>query len=240
MKITILGASHGVPEANRKCSCTMLETCGRYYFIDMGILPFEELNTRNIPAEAVKGVFLTHMHGDHSNGLVSFVDLASWHFKSMDPVIFLPDLRAVDGLKFWLEVNGTEMRPLRFEEVHEGLIFDDGFLKVTAVPTKHCPHSHAYLAEAEGKAVLFTGDLKVNAPSDDFPEIAKTRPTDLMICEAAHFPATEYVPILSQCPTKKVCINHYVPWNIPNVMQLGKELDPVPVILANDNMEFIL
>ena len=85
----------------------------------------------------------------------------------------------------------------------------------------------AGLPVMEGKAVLFTGDLK--HPNVDFPKIAKEKPTEFVICEAAHFPATDYAPVLSACPTKQVLVNHYAPWNIPNVMQLAETLAPLPV-----------
>ena len=55
MQITFLGASHGVPEANRRCSCTLIETNGRYYFIDMGVNAIDALRTRGIEVEDVKG-----------------------------------------------------------------------------------------------------------------------------------------------------------------------------------------
>ena len=51
MQITFLGASHGVPEANRRCSCTLIETNGRYYFIDMGVNAIDALRTRGIEVE---------------------------------------------------------------------------------------------------------------------------------------------------------------------------------------------
>ena len=113
------------------------------------------------------------------------------------------------------------------KKITDGTIFDDGYLKVTAIPTQHCPDSHAFFVEAEGKAVLFTGDLK--HPNVDFPKIAKEKPTEFIICEAAHFPATDYAPVLAACPTKQVLVNHYAPWNIPNVMQLAETLAPLPV-----------
>ncbi len=93
------------------------------------------------------------------------------------------------------------MRDLRFKKVTDGTIFDDGYLKFTAIPTQHCPDSHAFFVEAEGKAVLFTGNLK--HPTVDFPKIAKEKPTEFVICEAAHFPATDYAPVLSACPQSR-------------------------------------
>ena len=81
-------------------------------------------------------------------------------------------------------------------------------------------------------------DLK--HPNVDFPKIAKEKPTEFVICEAAHFPATDYAPVLAACPTKQVLVNHYAPWNIPNVMQLAETLAPLPVKFVNDGMQITL
>ena len=124
MQITFLGASHGVPEANRRCSCTLIETNGRYYFIDMGVNAIDALRTRGIEVEDVKGIFITHMHGDHTNGLISFVDLISWYFKTADPEICLPNLEGVEAIRAWLKANHCEMRDLRFKKITDGTIFD--------------------------------------------------------------------------------------------------------------------
>ena len=63
MNVTLLGTSHGVPEPNRRCSCSMVEVSGRYYFIDMGMNAIDEIVTRQIPVDAVKGVFITQNVG---------------------------------------------------------------------------------------------------------------------------------------------------------------------------------
>ena len=36
MKITFVGTSHGVPFADRYCTCTMIESGNSVYFIDAG------------------------------------------------------------------------------------------------------------------------------------------------------------------------------------------------------------
>ena len=51
----------------------------------MGVNAIDALRTRGIEVEDVKGIFITHVHGDHTNGLISFVDLISWYFKTADP-----------------------------------------------------------------------------------------------------------------------------------------------------------
>ena len=60
MKITFLGTSHGVPEANRKCSCIMIEVGENIYFVDMGMPVVDELRTRGKSMAAVKGASLLH------------------------------------------------------------------------------------------------------------------------------------------------------------------------------------
>lgn len=234
VKITFLGASHGYPEPNRRCSCAMLDLGGKIYFIDMGVMALEDLVTRGISPDAVKGIFITHMHGDHTNGLVHFVDLISWKYKTVDPVICLPSLQGVEPMRGWLAANETPMRDLQFREYDSGVIFDDGTLKVTAIPTRHCETSHSFLVEAEGKTVLFTGDLK--RPGIDFPEIVKQLHTDLMVCECAHFPATDYIPVLEQCRTDRVCINHHSPRYFNTIAPLTEAIS-TPLVIAYDGLE---
>lgn len=238
MKITFLGSSHGVPEPNRKTSCTMIEVNGRYYFIDIGIQLINELITRGVSINDVKSIFLTHMHGDHSNGLPAFVDLASWYFKTVDPDIYLPNIEAVDGINAWVRVTGIQPREMKYHEISEGIIFDDGVLNVTAISTKHCDRSHAFLVRAEGKTILFTGDLA--RPGIDFPAAAKEEEIDLAVCESAHFSPLEYAPIFAESNIKKVCINHYVKSRFADILQLTNEINPIPVLIATDNMEINL
>ena len=96
MRIIFLGTSHGVPEPNRRCSCTMIETKGRYYFVDMGFCAIDDLVTRGIPVEAVKAIFVTHHHGDHTDGLLPFIDLITWYYKKADPLVYLSKIEQGD------------------------------------------------------------------------------------------------------------------------------------------------
>ena len=240
MRLTFLGTSHGVPEPNRKCSCTLLETGGRYYFIDMGATVVEDLVTRGISLNDVGGVFITHMHGDHTNGLPAFCDMLSWvrSWRDADPVFCLPDLAAQDALRAWVALNGVRMKALRFVQAGDGPCFDDGNLRVTAIPTQHCPGSHAYLAEAEGKAVLFTGDLR--RPDIDFPAAAGQREIALAVCECAHFPADRYEMPLRVSRVRRVCFNHYTRGNYAGLLALADTLPEIPMRIVSDGAEIVL
>ncbi len=237
MRLTFLGTSHGIPEPNRKCSCTMLETGGRYYLIDMGATVVEDLITRGISPRDVGGVFITHMHGDHTNGLPAFCDMLTWarSWQGADPVICLPDLAAADALRAWIAVNGVRMKAFRFVQAGDGPCFDDGNLHVTAIPTQHCPRSHAYLTEAEGKAVLFTGDLR--RPDIDFPAVAGQREIALAVCECAHFTADRYETPLRVSRVRRVCFNHYFRANCTGMLALADTLPEIPMRIVSDGTE---
>jgi len=233
MRITFIGTSHGIPEPGRKCSCTMIEAGGRYYFVDMGTSAIEDVHTMGVPVDAIGAVFITHMHGDHTNGLIQFADLLTWYYKDASPAIFLPRIEGAKMISDWIGLQYVS-RELDYREVSAGVIFDDGTLKVTAVRTQHCDVSYAYILEGDGKAVLFTGDLK--NPGVDFPEIAKTQPLDLAVCEAGHFPASDYTSVMKEGKIAKVCINHCYPRYLASVNELREAMGDTPVILANDGM----
>ena len=243
MKIVFFGASHGVPEPNRKCSCTMIEAGGNRYFMDMGVNAIDGLITRGISPNEVKTVFVTHMHGDHTDGLIPFIDLCNWYFKASAPVFYLPaDTDQVKtAIAGWLGCNGSQMRDFEFHNVQEGALYDDGVLKVTAYRTLHIGESYCYLLEAEGKRVFFSGDMCHKGPQNDFPTCIFEKPVDLAICEAAHFHATEYLPMFEgQTNLKKLCFNHYSDKHLASVLEMKALLPDIPVVRAFDDMEIIV
>ncbi len=235
MQITFLGTSTGVPMAGRRCSCTMVEVDGRYYIIDLGMLVIEEFRTRGLPVENIRGVFLTHMHSDHMGGLYPFIDMLGWYFKEADPVICLPDMEIVKLFDIWYAATGTSRRPLQYRQTQPGVIFDDGTVKVTAFPTQHCPNAYSLLVEGAGKRVFFTGDMK--HPAIDFPAAVKQQEIDLAICEAAHFAATDYAPVLAESKIRRVCVNHYSAWNMANIQTLSQDSPQLNVTVVTDGME---
>lgn len=241
MKITFVGSSHGVPEAHRKCQSIMIEVGDNVYFVDMGTSAINALRVRGIPIEAVKGVFITHMHGDHTNGLPEFVDLITWFFTAADPTICIPFVEAGRVINDWLKITQNKRsKDIKYVETNEGVVFDDGTLKMTAVPTQHCVRSFSYIAQAEGKTVLFTGDLR--GPATDFPVAAFEYPLDLIVCESAHFEATDYIPVFEGHDIKRLCVTHYSDRFVTSAMKLCNELGArgVQTCLATDDLEIKL
>lgn len=239
MKLTFLGTSHGVPEAHRKCTSVMLTTGGKHYIIDAGVPLVSTLNQMQVDLHDVKLVLLTHMHGDHANGLIEFVDLRVWHYKDLDTAIYVPEIKAREGMMGWLNVtHGMDIsgKMPEFNEVREGVFYDDGNVRIFAINNDHLPDrpSYSYVVEAEGKRVVFTGDMGHEGYSD-FPAPAYEQECDLVVTEAAHCRLTDCMDIFGKLTTKKLIVSHIVPWNEPEVGRLAEQVD-YPVVLAYDGM----
>lgn len=238
MRITFLGTSHGIPEPNRRCSCTMIEVDNNIYFIDMGVMALYDIITFGKKVEDIKGIFITHLHGDHSNGLFSLVDLINWYYTSCDPKIYLPDLKSKDVFEAWLGITKAKNRDLDFNESFEGVIYFDDKIKITAQQTQHCSRSFSYLVECNGKKVLFSGDLR--NPSHDFPHKLCEDKVDLAILEVAHFPATEYSQIIEKYNFEHIIFNHYAPRNIPSIQSIKESFRNTRIDISNDLMQITL
>ena len=95
--------------------------------------------------------------------------------------------------------------------------------------------SYAVIVEAEGKKVLFSGDL---APDFmDFPA-EKARECDLVFCELTHFPLEKALPVLQTIAPEKLVFYHlHTPHQSAEgqakILEKCAGLD-YPVILADD------
>ena len=240
MRLTFIGTSHGVPEPHRRCSSYLLEVNGAYYIIDMGTQTVEDLRRLGVSIDDVRLVICTHPHGDHTNGLISFVDLVNWYFKSATPTVLVPDEAMIPPMKAWIEVTGSgSLREgIALGTVREGVTYEDENIQITAVRNQHCKNAFSFFVEAEGKRVLFTGDLR--HPTVDFPAPAFDLACDLILCELAHFSADDCIPVFDKTKAKKILHTHISPrWHESLARQMAAK-HPYAYGAVQDGMELIL
>ncbi|MBO7218263.1 MAG: MBL fold metallo-hydrolase, partial [Clostridia bacterium] len=72
MRLIFVGTSHGIPESDRFCTSIFLEVGENVYIIDAGAPVSQMLLRYGFTHDAVKGVFITHLHGDHFDGIFEF------------------------------------------------------------------------------------------------------------------------------------------------------------------------
>ena len=229
MKITFLGTSHGLPQKDRCCSSLLLEVGDNAYLIDGGAPVGDILTRKGFNFERVKAIFTSHAHSDHIYGMLQFISLCNWYYKTVNIDIFFTEVSLSEAYKS-LELATTKRldeERLRRKIVAAGEFYNDGKLKVTAISTNHMPPHPSYclVFEAEGKRFIYTGDLK-GVDAEDFPKIAEKEPSDLIVTEAAHFLAEVIVEKTISCPTKRVAVVH-----------IGRDINSQISIIEQANMK---
>ena len=249
MKITFVGSGHGVPSAQRYCSAVMVEVGASIYFIDAGAPIMDELLRMGRDINNVRAVFITHCHGDHLSGLPNMADLADWYYKDAKIGFYLPEQSTIDAIEA-LIVSTHGGRPLRegvdFYQYDEGFVYQDENIKLTAIPNKHIftqnRPSYCFLVEADGKRVLFSGDLSQHLALEDFPKLAMSEELDAFVCEMAHFTMDMLKPYLRKCTAKAVYFNHVYPLDKFNLIEAEDASGEYPfkMHIAKDRDEILL
>ena len=249
MKVTFIGSSHGIPSAERYCSCTMIEVNGALYFIDAGAPVIDLLLRRGRHPNEIRAVFCTHHHGDHTDGLLNLTDLCNWAYTDSSVDIFVTKAEQAEILKACVIISSkpVDTDRLRYHTAKAGTVYEDENVRVTYFPTRHCEPfpSYAILVEAEGKRALFTGDMSNGLEKNDFPVYAIENETDLVVSELAHFACSAVVPYAERLRTKRLVFNHV---NFAHGGRKFEEIEemnvsgkyPFTVAAANDGDEILL
>lgn len=217
MKLTFIGTSDGIPRADRYCTCMMLEVGKSTYLIDAGAPVCDIFPRTGRSIEEIRTVFNTHIHADHAEGIYRIADLVNGYYKNHEMDLYIADAQYSDLIVQLIEMAsghpGTKFDHdrVRFHQIDPAIPYEDENIKVTYFPTGHIDkpyHSYAMLVEAEGKKILFSGDLSKNLRDDDIPAIAFEAPIDLMVCEFAHIRPEFLTPYLPKIKARQVFFNH--------------------------------
>lgn len=218
MKLSFLGTSHGVPAADRYTSCYLLEAGGNLYIFDAGAPVVNLLLQRSADVRDVKAFFCSHFHGDHVDGGIAMLNLFDWYYKETDMDAFLPDPVSEAVIRLYGrecdDAYFTDGR-IRMHIIKPGVIFDDGVIKVTAIPVAHITApgkcSYAFAIEGEGKSILYTGDLSHDPDTKDFPEVAFRQHFDLILSECAHFTVQKLAACMDRVDADYFAVSHIFP-----------------------------
>lgn len=248
MKITFLGTSHGVPDKGRFCQSILIESGGAAYLVDAGAPVIDLLIRKDFDLTKIKAVFITHMHGDHIDGLLSLVDLCSWYFRNTDFDIYFTEKEGIPCFENMLNMifkNALEFPKgrLRFKLMQSDFIYDDSNIKVTPVPTGHIFKQNrpafGYIIEGEGKKVYISGDL--NGETIDYSDIVNYEEIDAFVVECAHFAPERLIEKLKKCIAKRVMVIHGYRAEIANAFAEFKNTNPgFELIYPSDGDEYII
>jgi len=240
-----LGTSHGAAEYGRSCSVNVLDVNGHYYVFDCGGNIETKMKDLAMPMANVRAVFISHMHEDHVGSLSAI----GKHFtvyigKEASIRIMMPERAGIEAFRAWmlaLHTNAEKMKRLELKEIFEGEIYRDEFVAVSAIATRHieCGRypSYAFVIEAEGKRILYTGDLAYDF--SDYPEVLYTEDFDLVVSELVHFHLEENLEDIKKTRTKKLVFTHINLNKAKSLREIAHTF-PFEVTVAEENATFSL
>ena len=176
MHVTLLGT--GCPQAHpmRMGPASLVRADDLSLLVDCGSGVTQRLVEAGSHSAAIDALFLTHLHTDHLVDLYQVI-ISSWHRGRDRPHrLFVPKGvgALVDGLmELWRDEReqriAYERRPstaafdLEVTEIEEGVVFDEGGIRVEAFLVDHGPVRPAFglTFEQRGLRTVFSGDTTV-------------------------------------------------------------------------------
>lgn len=224
MKLTFLGTCSGTePMPRRHHSSFVLEIGGVNYWFDAGENCSHAAYTSGIDLSRVRAVFISHMHIDHTGGLANliftiykvFERTKKAHINDNCYDVFVPDLDLFSAIRSVAEAyvppHAIGVRAVG-REVKDGVVYEDTNVRVSALHNAHLGedgtdgwHSYSYLIEAEGKRIVFSGD--VLAASELDPLIGEG--CDLLIMETGHHAVEDVCRYAEEHSVKRLLFTHH-------------------------------
>lgn len=233
--VRFLGTACARPTVSRYCSSIALMVNDAVYVLDCGEPCAASLIRAGINLAFLQSVFVTHVHTDHVSGLPSLLD-ATVPYNRTEPVnVFLPSY-ALPRIADYLDLVGSDGLH-RLHPIQPGMVYEDAHIRLDAYPTRHTRESYAFTIEANGKRLVYSGDI--TSPE----EVASLYDNaDLGIIELAHFPPSAIAQHLKGRPIGRLVMTHLsyrlqgVDSECAIVAQLQKELISIPIEMAKDGM----
>jgi ribonuclease BN (tRNA processing enzyme) len=168
MRLTVIGSGDAFGSGGRFNTCFMIEAGGRTVLLDCGASSLVALKARKIDPNAIDGVILSHLHGDHFGGLPFFLLDAQFLSRRERPLIIAgpPGTRArLDApheVFFPRSSKSTWRFPLDVAEIPPGVPDEVlGFAIRTAevIHQSGAPSTAVRLTQ-DGRVLSYSGDTE--------------------------------------------------------------------------------
>ncbi len=258
LRVTILGSSAGFPTAARPNTTSVGVWRGEaLYLLDAGEGVAGQFARRGIAPDALRAIFISHMHADHTGGLPVLMQWLQLNKRERSLDICLPS-EGVEGFSNVLSMHYLLPEWLGFGlelmAVEEGPGYEDEGISVEAIPNRHLEgfverlkemgearagESFSYVVGADGRRIVFSADL---AYPWEVPE--RVRGADLAIVELAHYTPEELGGALRGLALPRLVVMHLIHTLEPEEGEIPARIKAAgyegEVMVAHDGDEFSL
>lgn len=251
MKIVLLGT--GTPRAfpGRAKSGVAVLAAGKTFLVDCGGAVVDQLIKAGIMPQRISDVLFTHHHSDHNSGFFD-VFISSWRTHVVTERVFegrsVP--MSVYGPTSTKEIIGKMRDSFEFDvnlrvnynksadqganilyfESNEGVIYDEGGIKITAFEVDHRPvmPAIAYKFEYNGKSVVISGDTVPVANM-----VKHSRGVDLLVHESYNKKWLD--ALIEKFPAQATGLGNPAKYHSTTleVAQIAKEADVLHLVLTH-------
>jgi ribonuclease Z len=196
LHVGFCGTGSPLPSRERAGACTVVIAGGTLFVFDTGDGAGEVLSLMGLPLGKIEGVWLTHLHSDHFEGLGPLA-LQRWVGTSASTPLAVagpPGTEKVaQGLTlayqtdsgFRIAHHGTGVVPpsgvgITGSVIAPGIVYDKGGVRITAFAVNHAPVAPAYGYRVDwgGRSVTISGDTAASPAL-----IAAAKGTDVLVHE---------------------------------------------------------
>lgn len=191
----LIGTGNPRPNPERGGAATAIVAGNKWFLVDAGRGATLRIAGTKLKYEELGGVFITHLHSDHIAGLPD-VFATSWQFGRKTKPLQLYGPKGIQQLSdailqffaydIHIRRDLVEKHPaagatIDTHVVNEGVVYDDGDVKVTAFKEAHAPVEPAfgYRFDSGGRSIVISGDTRPNANLIQFAKGA-----DVLIIES--------------------------------------------------------
>jgi len=216
----ILGCSGGVPTQSRAVTCVMITTKDYDIMIDCGEASYLRWQKYGYHWKNLKYIFITHMHPDHTGGLLPFLFYRKlYSIESSLTLIGPPNLEAylVDSFQHTGIKHNQDLHYINIAE-HSEIKLDKG-IRLHALEMEHKIPCWGYALEDKKRKLVFITDTRSNTNA-----IKLANKADVLIHEATfqhdqrdkaleHFHVTEIqaMEIADSAQVKRLILTHFSP-----------------------------
>ena len=273
MDITLLGTGCPIADPGRYGAGNLIRAGGQNLLVDVGSGVTQRLLEAGSDGAEIDALFITHMHSDHLIDLYQLL-VSSFHQSRMRPhrIFGPPGIRKfIDGLmEIWREERELRIKhekraaaaafDLEITEFQEGVIWNTGGVRVSAVGVEHAPIKYAYgfIFEADGLKVVFSGDTKycealIDAASgadalihevfvhiDTMPLVGSRTAAGRASVQNYHTVSDQVGKVAAQSDAKCLILNHFVPVRFDRevLLETVRADYAGPIIIGEDLMNF--